>query len=81
SFILESPAQIALIVNILMTLISGFGFVAACVTLINFAGPIVEVYFAKIIVDYAEIVKIQRENALTPRRVEASNITSSQVIN
>ncbi|CAG8768132.1 10860_t:CDS:2, partial [Dentiscutata heterogama] len=47
-------------------------------TLINFAGPIVEVYFAKIIADYAEIVKIQRENTLTPRRVEASNITSNQ---
>ncbi|CAG8810285.1 28616_t:CDS:2, partial [Gigaspora margarita] len=114
-------AQIALIINILMTLISGFGIIAACAesvrllktfsvlfiflmvfhimyaiyytvniyykgylsvftdeTMINFVGPIIEVYFAKILVDYTEIVKIARDNTSTPGRVETSSVTNNQ---
>ncbi|RIB08736.1 hypothetical protein C2G38_2210836 [Gigaspora rosea] len=117
-------AQIALIINILMTLISGFGIIAACAEsvrllkalsvlfiflivihimyaiyyivniyykghlsvfideiMINFFGPIIEIYFTKVFMDYAEIVKIARDNTSTPGRVETSSVTNNQVIN
>ncbi|CAG8649897.1 6999_t:CDS:2, partial [Cetraspora pellucida] len=47
-------------------------------TIIHFIGPVVEIYFAKLIIDYAIMVTIERNNSPTPGRVENPDIPSNQ---
>ncbi|CAG8602597.1 2160_t:CDS:2, partial [Racocetra persica] len=47
----------------------------------QFVGYLFGVCFAKVIVDYTKLVGLEQQNAQTPGRVEASNMTNHQVVN
>ncbi|CAG8571155.1 1774_t:CDS:2, partial [Scutellospora calospora] len=122
-YIIGSTVQIALAVNSLTILISGFGLMVVCCaesarllqifsglfifvvvihfiyaiyfaivvsssgywsyyeyyTINHFVGAILGVYFAKVIADYAKIVRLEQNNTQTLGIIEASNIANNQV--